>query len=357
MTKALLQNGSKLGRVNIYLDTTVFKAANFHYDTVAFKQLIALAKRGKAVIHLTSITMREVETHIRRDVEKAISAIRHSRKEARILRNIQGEKFKWLFQDGDVEEQYTAIRSLFTEFISQINANIIPVQTADIEEIFRRYFASQPPFSTGEKKAEFPDAFVIQAILQWCEQVDESMYIISNDGDMAAVSQQEEKLTVFTKVEEILNLFSLEDKDISAYAIAAFESLSEDIKSGIEKKFDWLGFILQDEDGDINNVEASAIKILDKYLVMAGETRAIFAVDVEVEYSADVTYGDPTMSFWDGEEGSYVHHEFITETVESTEQLPVEIQLKYELSKDPNTAQLVSVEILQRDVDVYVHEL
>jgi hypothetical protein len=355
MTKASL-NEANLERVNIYLDTTVFKTANFHYDTVTFKQLIALAKRGKAVIHLTTITMCEVQAHIRRDVEKAVSAIRHSRKEARILRNIQDEKFYWLFQDVDVDKQYTAIYSLFTEFITQIQANFIPIQLADIEEVFRKYFASQPPFSAGEKKAEFPDAFVVQAILQWCERAGENMYIISGDGDMAAVGQEEEQLIVFAKLEEILNLFSLEDKDISAYAIAAFESLLDDIKDRTEKQFDWLGFILQDEEGDIDNVEADAVEILDKYLVMAGEMRAIFTVDVEVEFSADITYGDMANSFYDGEEGTYVHLEYITETIERTEQVVVEVQLAYELNKDPNTAQLISVEILQRDIDVYVHE-
>ena len=40
----------------------------------------------------------------------------------------------------------------------------------DVEDVFALYFAGQPPFSsTGNKKSEFPDAFVILALKQYIQ--------------------------------------------------------------------------------------------------------------------------------------------------------------------------------------------
>lgn len=45
------------------------------------------------------------------------------------------------------------------------------VPNVDAKEIFSDYFNALPPFSpTGNKKAEFPDAFILKGVKVYCAQ-------------------------------------------------------------------------------------------------------------------------------------------------------------------------------------------
>ena len=53
------------------------------------------------------------------------------------------------------------------------------------QEVFADYFSAKPPFSaTGSKKAEFPDAFVLKGLLQYCSKNPTAqILVVSNDND------------------------------------------------------------------------------------------------------------------------------------------------------------------------------
>jgi hypothetical protein len=44
------------------------------------------------------------------------------------------------------------------------------------------YFAEEPPFASGDKKSEFPDAIALLSLLSWAEERDARILTVSRDG-------------------------------------------------------------------------------------------------------------------------------------------------------------------------------
>ena len=61
----------------------------------------------------------------------------------------------------------------------------ISVPYVSAQEVFYDYFNSAPPFSvTGNKKSEFPDAFILKGITEYCKNnANSTVLVISNDTD------------------------------------------------------------------------------------------------------------------------------------------------------------------------------
>ena len=56
----------------------------------------------------------------------------------------------------------------------------------DLRVVFEKYFMDQPPFHSENKKHEFPDAFALSMIEEYCRQKDISCYALSHDKDILA---------------------------------------------------------------------------------------------------------------------------------------------------------------------------
>src|SRR5687767_11426632 len=98
-----MQGTDQLETRHIFIDTSIFVGANFHYDSSTFKQLITLASERYLSISLTPITISEVKANIQERVQDAHRAIQKCKKEAMVLRHLPNDTFKALFTDFDVK--------------------------------------------------------------------------------------------------------------------------------------------------------------------------------------------------------------------------------------------------------------
>src|SRR5687768_3708720 len=96
-----MQGTEQLETRHIFIDTSIFIGANFHYESSTFKQLITLVRENYLFIYLTPITIREVKANIHERVESAHRAIQKCKKEAMVLRHLRNDSFKGLFIDFD----------------------------------------------------------------------------------------------------------------------------------------------------------------------------------------------------------------------------------------------------------------
>ena len=159
-----MQGTDQLETRHIFIDTSIFVGANFHYDSSTFKQLITLASEKYLYIYLTPITINEAKANIQERVQDAHRAIQKCKKEAMVLRHLPDDTFKVLFTDFDVKTVAEALIKQFERFISDTRATTIPINSTSVDQVFERYFLSSPPFGAGKKKSEFPDAFAFICI-------------------------------------------------------------------------------------------------------------------------------------------------------------------------------------------------
>ncbi|HET6978755.1 MAG TPA: PIN domain-containing protein [Pyrinomonadaceae bacterium] len=351
-----MQGSDQLHTRHVFIDTSIFVAANFHYETSTFKQLRTLAREEYLHIYLTPITIREVKANIHDRVQSAHRAVQKCKREAMVLRHLPHNPYEALFTDLDTGTVADALIKKFEDFITDTRTTTILLNGIPVDQIFERYFSASPPFGTGKKKSEFPDAFVLSALSEWCVNRNEKIYVISPDGDMARACEEHQSLISLDSLEALLNLVATDDKIMGDFAESAFKNLQPDIIKGITDKFKSLGFIIDDEEGEVESVEANDVNIDDYYLIYVTDRNAEFRIEVILDYSADVTYYDPDSGIYDREEDEVLFRETIDETLKRTVHLGIDLRISFPGIGDAWLARLDSVRFDNWDIYVSVHD-
>src|SRR5437868_14701592 len=90
---------------HVFIDTSIFIANNYDYNSTAFRQIKSLVKQEKLLVYLTRVTVGEVERHIAKDVSTAHEAFDGFRGKSavRILKNVSGPPLYNIFHGFDTE--------------------------------------------------------------------------------------------------------------------------------------------------------------------------------------------------------------------------------------------------------------
>lgn len=329
---------------NIFLDASIFIGQNYNYESAEFRSLCRLAKSGSANVFVTDITIREVKSHITEDVSKAIKAHAKFQKDARIFRNLNGGPFEEFFNELDEELIVNTLTDQLDKFLKEINATILPTSDVSVTDIFDKYFQKKPPFGEGKKKAEFPDAFTVQAIEDWCNKNDEKVYIVSTDNDLKKVCETNSKLIFVSKIAEFISLIEFHDEVLAPSVKSLIERNLDMIKDVISEKFCEQGFWIDDQEGDVNEVRVNDIDIDEILLLEVDKNTAVVQLIVRTSFSADLTYDDLDTAIYDSEDKVLIPWQTIEKTVEQDVEYTAIIRILHDIN-DPNYIKIDDVEI------------
>jgi hypothetical protein len=331
---------------NIFIDTEIFKRANFNYNSESFQKLISLVQGKKAYIFLTDVTVNEVKSNIKQDVRAARGAIRSLRKNPGIpilLNLLEGPIKEVVFGKLNVEDVTNLLVKQFEEFQEAVSAKIISVEGISVSEILDQYFSQKAPFGEGKKKDEFPDAFALAALRRWCDENKEKIYIISGDGDMASACEVGGPLISLSSLEAFLDLVASQEA-LYTYATNLLETKLDFIIKEIKEGFPEIGIWVDEPEGEVLEVQVQRIEILNKYLVSLEENNALFQIRADVEYMAKITYADLVV------EEVVVHQ--TQETIERERIISVEVSLLFD-TQDDSAFQIEHVDIKDKDIILY----
>jgi len=210
------------------------------------------------------------------------------------------------------------------------------VDEISIENLLEKYFSRNPPFSE-KKKYEFPDAINLLAIESWCIKNNQDMCIISSDNDIKNYCADKEILHYYSSIEEFLDhvtsIYEYKYNIIKHLFINNFEEGAVEL---IKEEFESLGFILDNEDGEVEFIEAYFVEIEDEDEVNITEISddiATITFEARVWFNADVTYNDYENSLYDKEEGKYIYINTAERHIEEYDiLLPVTIKVKFDVS-------------------------
>lgn len=171
----------------VFVDTSVFIAENYFAQGNRINSLAKLAKEKKIRLVMSEITRQEIYKHIK-------SSVRHSWKafneDSKIFRN-NVEIDKWRKSTNEKKE-IESITSLFEWFLEDTKTKILDYgYCTNATKIFENYFAQQKPFGEGQKKDEFPDAFVLTSLEKYSKEIHQRIIILSTDGDMEGYESKE----------------------------------------------------------------------------------------------------------------------------------------------------------------------
>jgi predicted nucleic acid-binding protein len=229
----------------VFIDTSVFISENF-LEGNRIREIYKLAYDGHIQLVLPRITYNEILNRIAINTTEALTGYKAFREKVKIVRNIPG--FDKKFEKIDTEKSIKELQKLFADRIRSIETIIIDYPTLDISAIFDKYFAGVAPFSSGEKKSEFPDAFALATLEKWCVEKGRKCILISGDKDLTGyVSKQ---LKVASSLSDYLDvkLRSVAVKLKRQRRLEIASRLYEEKKSVFQKEIeDWLLEELNDE--------------------------------------------------------------------------------------------------------------
>lgn len=195
--------------ISLFIDTNYFITIKYEFSKGEIKSLIEHCQGERIKLYTSDIVINEVEKHINEDIAIALSNVRNEIKKENRLASIKNkERYKFLFQDirkmGIVEE----VLSDYKQFLEDTKCTLIDYSGINPKIVFDKYFGKIAPFGKGDKKAEFPDAFMIEAIKQL--DFDNKFIIVSKDNDWKKSFEDSEIIIV----DDITTILTDINKDV-----------------------------------------------------------------------------------------------------------------------------------------------
>ena len=150
-------------------------------------------EKGTVRLILTDITIREVKARVEKTILAQLEGFKKFKRNARVLRSSRLSEVKAAL-DLDERDVIADLQQQFAEFIQRTRAEIIDTAALPAGPVLEKYFASEPPFGTGDKKSEFPDAFVVNSLVEWTKKNAEPLYVISGDKPFKHACEPHETL-------------------------------------------------------------------------------------------------------------------------------------------------------------------
>ncbi len=227
------------------------------------------------------------------------------------------------------------------------NAHKLPYPNAD--KIFDLYFSNTAPFKkSGEKKSEFPDAFVIEAVKDYVDtEKYKTVLVISSDNDWETAFDGYKNITYVESLDEGIKLLQ-EETDV---ADILFAHLKQAIEDGIEYIADGECYEIDDYelvDDDLEVTELSVNELYDDLVVLRiTNDTVIIKCTAELNLGGRATVFDEESSVWDSEDHEYIYR--VNSEVEfknATAEVECEIEIKFDLSDIENSANVNRIKIV-----------
>lgn len=333
----------------VFMDTEAFDKVKLKFTSFSFGLLRELHEVNRITIYLTDITLKEVEAHISEKVDQIYESIKKLKDNLSLLENF--DEYSQIF-NFDKDLCLALYHRALSHFLrGGYLGNDIPIisvsEYASITSVFNKYFSQQPPFNNGKKKYEFPDAFVIEALEQWCKKNNKLMYIISRDSDMKKACLSSNYLLSIETVDEFLNLVHSEEKYIFSIAHQWFLKKNKEIKEKIIECFSQQESHLKqhnqiDTEIDIDNIKINSISLGNGNLIEIKDELVVFAVEAEISYSTDVIYVPDLL--YTQKDGSICVFNYLEETLDEKQRVLAYITIEFSRN-EPHEPKIIDTKL------------
>ncbi|AZD99528.1 PIN domain-containing protein [Pseudomonas chlororaphis] len=303
----------------VFLDTNIFEGKNFQFNSHSLKAFKKLVADDEIRLLVTDPTIQEVRQHLRVKSEEAVNEIKKVRRSAMLLRNIPDFPAHGIFEEltaGAVEDR---LYRNFDEFLDGDNVEHVTIENVSASQVFDMYFNLKAPFANGEKRKEFPDAYVLLALNALSRERGWPIHVITKDKDMFRFSEEHSNLICSESIDALMDainkIISIEP---SEFAATAFEKIRDE---AIKRISDSLGDIVIDivdygnfDEASLEDVKFRALELIDSNLISVDEEYCTYNLSFSVKIDTVETTKDYDRSPFDREDDRY---SFVLESIHS----------------------------------------
>lgn len=207
------------------------------------------------------------------------------------------------------------------------------------EKIFERYFAETPPFSsTGKKKNEFPDAFVIESIKNYIsEHTNDILLIVSNDNDWKTAFEKSGVVEICDTIDEAVKRINsikciLDSKMLDLIFKSAYDDMIDDAHLAMQCEC----YVLRDYEtiDDLNITDVFVESISDIFIPLKITRESLLIkTDVSLVVGGETEIFDEENSVWDSEERDYIFKEYADVKFKGTADVECEIEIAFDFDE------------------------
>lgn len=164
------------------IDTCIYEAHGFAFEKGLLKQLEQFAVIPVTLL-IPEIVHHELERHLADQVRTAQSNVQRAIRIASKALSVSEQELKIaeLILLGQGNQKLSSGR--LTAFYDRTKAELVPASAAAMASLVQMYFAGQPPFETsGNKKAEFPDAIALLSLEAWAASSCRRVLVVTADN-------------------------------------------------------------------------------------------------------------------------------------------------------------------------------
>jgi len=273
----------------VFVDTQVFREARFAVSNPSFAKLRELCEARKLTLVTTEITRREIDANILELAHETKSALTKVADVAATLLQpdilILGVQANKLTADNLA----AALVKQVNGFFEKCHVEQLALPRTALTTVLDLYFERKPPFGEGKKKAEFPDAFVLEALKSKSGINSECVYVVSGDQDLAGACRQHPHLEHVESLSRFLDCYNAHAdtiKQVHATLKKNFKKVEKQLQNIVES----LPGELQGRSGFVQLDSVQLADILDILVVSCdGPTASVeFVCHVEVKASLEI---------------------------------------------------------------------
>ena len=323
---------------NVFLDTAVFVEENFNFRSPRIRSLVSLASDDIVNVFLTDITVREIKANLKEQVSRAVQ-----KRPDPILKNSSLPAVKRLFKSVDAEAVEKEFLSQFDRFMKDAGVTVLRVEADVLPDVLEDYFRRRPPFGPGKNKAEFPDALVLHVLRRRCKSKNDQMAVITRDKAVQTACDETDFLNHFESLAKYLDAVASDDRSKSEFVRQRVFQQREILFEKAKKRFPHMGFILTDLDGEVEDVELTAMEADGKVEIISLEDDwAEVEVPATFLFEASVSYDEPGTGIYDHEDESVYFPNVIQEKVRRKFHRSLDVEIVFK-GLDPNSVEIGGV--------------
>jgi predicted nucleic acid-binding protein len=306
---------------SVFLDTSVFVNENFFHGK-KINSLLNLSEKNKIDLYITEITYNELISNFNKFLSLANGHHKRFIKESEnwILRN--DKDLERLFLKIDTKEKKDNFKKKLDDLIHRDIIKIIPYTKIDIKIVFDKYFKPDSPFGEGDKKSEFPDAFTLELINDFCTSNVITGIVFSTDNDF--LSSKFSSLDIRKNYQDYLELkyteIELVKKEITKRLflsnIAEFEkNFVEWYKENLEDSSLYINAVNWKEVYDVK-IDEVVVGSMDYTIIEIIDDVVTIEVNTSVKARVSVLTDDEQYMYYDSDDKSYHYYETNYESFE-----------------------------------------
>lgn len=320
----------------VFIDTSAYQSKNFQFGQHALGKLEEFLEDEELTLIVTDITIKEVEKHLREKAFEAARLVKKIKKEAMFLRNTSDLPCYGIFEDISGDVVYDIVYEKFHSLLKIGNVENVSINSIKPSIVFDKYFSEKPPFGGKNKKCEFPDAFVLEAVNQASLKMSQLIYVVSSDPDMKNYCDCFDNLTHLESVDDLIDLTIRNAENLKEpvkFADQVYSYLETNITDQIKEQLLAGEFEYEDldawNDEELTDVTVDNFAVKSTKIVDVSKSYATYEVEVEVVLTASYSISDYDRSPWDPEDKACVFVFTNDITKEHTETYGFSVTLEY----------------------------